>query len=114
MEKRILTYRKRIDQLLQQEEADWSKVLEEHLVQISFFQHERLVHLIVTVTFAILEMLSIVMTVLAFTPAVGVLSILILILLIPYVRHYYILENETQKMYWQYDTLLTKVWGRKE
>lgn len=28
-----------------------------------------------------------------------------LILLIPYVRHYYILENEVQKMYGQYDAL---------
>ena len=32
----------------------------EHLVQVGFFQHERLIHLIVTVTFALLEMLAIV------------------------------------------------------
>ncbi len=37
-----------------------------------------------------------------------VLDILFMILLIPYVRHYYILENETQKMYVQYDALVTK------
>jgi hypothetical protein len=29
----------------------------------------------------------------------------ILILLIPYIRHYYILENEVQKMYGQYDRM---------
>ena len=28
--------------------------LKEHLVQVGFFQHERLIHLIVTVTFALL------------------------------------------------------------
>ena len=61
--------------------------LKEHLVQVGFFQHERLIHLIVTVTFALLEMLA------------------ILILLIPYIRHYYILENEVQKMYGQYDRM---------
>ena len=35
--------------------------LKEHLVQVGFFQHERLIHLIVTVTFALLEMLAIVL-----------------------------------------------------
>ena len=33
------------------------------------------------------------------------LSLVILILLIPYIRHYYILENEVQKMYGQYDRM---------
>ncbi|MFQ8981070.1 MAG: hypothetical protein ACLR6I_11570 [Waltera sp.] len=33
--------------------------LQEHLVQVGFFQHERLIHLIITVTFALLEMLAI-------------------------------------------------------
>lgn len=108
MEKRILSYRRRIDELLQQENADWNQILEEHLTQISFFQHERLVHLIVTVTFAILEMLSLAVTVLAFSPTLMVLDVLFMILLIPYVRHYYILENETLKMYGQYDELLMK------
>lgn len=108
MEERILSYRKRVDELLQQEEADWEKVMEEHLIQIGFFQHERLVHLIVTVTFAILEMMALSLTVLAFTPALVLLTVLVMVLLIPYIRHYYILENETQKMYKQYDELLRK------
>ena len=34
-----------------------------------------------------------------------------LILLIPYVRHYYILENEVQKMYGQYDALCSLSMG---
>lgn len=108
MEERILSYRKRVDELLKQEEADWEKIMEEHLIQIGFFQHERLVHLIVTVTFAILEMMALSLTVLAFTPALVLLTVLVMVLLIPYIRHYYILENETQKMYKQYDELLRK------
>ena len=32
-----------------------------------------------------------------------------LALLIPYVRHYYILENEVQKMYGQYDVIIEKI-----
>lgn len=79
--------------------------LEEHLVQVGFFQHERLIHLIVTVTFALLEMLAIVLSVISDSLFTLLLPIVILILLIPYVRHYYILENEVQKMYVQYDRM---------
>ena len=79
--------------------------LKEHLVQVGFFQHERLIHLIVTVTFALLEMLAIVLSVISDSIFTLLLPIVILILLIPYIRHYYILENEVQKMYGQYDRM---------
>lgn len=79
--------------------------LEEHLVQVGFFQHERLIHLIVTVTFALLEMLAIVLSVISDSLFTLLLPVVILILLIPYIRHYYILENEVQKMYGQYDRM---------
>ncbi len=109
MEKRILTYRKYVDELLEKEEADWQKIMEEHLVQIGFFQHERLIHLIVTVLFALLEVISLAITTMNFQFAWGALTLLLLVLLIPYVRHYYILENEVQKMYGQYDRILKKL-----
>lgn len=80
--------------------------LQEHLVQVGFFQHERLIHLIVTVTFALLEMLAIVLSVISDSLFTLLLPVVILILLIPYIRHYYILENEVQKMYVQYDRML--------
>ena len=79
--------------------------LKEHLVQVGFFQHERLIHLIVTVTFALLEMLAIVLSVISDSLFTLLLPIVILILLIPYIRHYYTLENEVQKMYGQYDRM---------
>ena len=114
MEKRILEYRKRIDELLKKDDANWPKIMEEHLTQISFFQHERLVHLIVTITFALLEMLSLLgMMILESLAkdiiAFATLTIFFLALLIPYIRHYYILENEIQKVYKQYDEILYKV-----
>ena len=107
VEKRILNYRKYIDDLLaSSEQQDWEKIIQIHLIQVGFFQHERLIHLIVTVTFAIMEIISLGLTIFQFTPFLGALSILLLILLIPYIRHYYILENEVQKMYEQYDRML--------
>jgi hypothetical protein len=106
MEQRILNYRKYIDELLKQENVDWERVIQEHLIQVSFFQHERLIHLIVTVTFALMEVIVMGLCVTAFSLGLGLLALLILVLLIPYIRHYYILENEVQKMYKQYDEMI--------
>ena len=108
MEKRILNYRRYIDELLTRDDLDWEAVIREHLIQISFFQHERLIHLIVTITFAILEVVVIGLCVVSFTIGMGLLAIALLVLLIPYIRHYYILENEVQKMYRQYDKMVEK------
>ena len=110
MEKRILGYVRYIDNLLAEGTIeDMEKLRKEHLVQLAFFQHERLVHLIVTVLFALLEMLAMMMCVFSFSPGVMALAIAILILLIPYIRHYYILENQVQKMYVQYDKMTEKI-----
>ncbi len=108
MKKRIISYRQLVDSLLDEnsDKTDWESVLEEHLIQIGFFQHERLIHLIVTVTFAIMTLMSIVASIMLMEIPLFVLALLFLVLLIPYIFHYYILENETQKMYDQYD----KIW----
>ena len=69
---------------------------------------------IVTITFAILELLTVCAYVIvgaidsALSMPLLVLAIAILILLVPYIRHYYLLENEVQKMYKQYDQICEK------
>lgn len=107
MEKRLKNYLKYMEELLAEMEENPAReqLIQEHLIQISFFQHERLVHLIVTVVFALLEMLSLIMVFIAPGLFTFLLTIVVLILLIPYIRHYYILENGVQKMYEQYDKL---------
>ncbi len=118
MEKRILRYRHYMDELLSDIESNHNKSKEEletlradHLVQVSFFQHERLIHLIVTVLFALLEVISLVMVMMSPELFTLLLAVTVLILLLPYIRHYYILENEVQKMYKQYDKLSREIWG---
>lgn len=124
MEKRLKNYLKYMEELLGKIEKgtmcksadepgaqenptqNREQLIKEHLTQISFFQHERLIHLIVTVAFALLEMLSLIIVFIAPGPFTLLLTIVVLILLIPYIRHYYILENGVQKMYEQYDRLL--------
>lgn len=82
-----------------------AKEKSELLIQIGFFQHERLIHLIVTVLFALMTILVFLLAVTNFAPWTGVLLLLLLVLLIPYIRHYYLLENGTQKLYQYYDKL---------
>ena len=108
MKERILNYRNRIDNLISinSNETDWDKVIKEHLIQIGFFQHERLIHWLVTMLFALLTFMAV--GVYLITGAVYVLALIgiLLVLLIPYIMHYYLLEKETQKMYVQYDRML--------
>ena len=81
---------------------------EQALVQIGFFQHERLIHLIVTMTFALMTIMTLMgICNTGYMPLIP-LMVLLLVLLIPYIRHYYILENGTQTLYRYYDSLEKK------
>lgn len=110
MGRRLNDYLKRIDELLGTDstDVDWTRVLEEHLVQTSFFQHERLIHLLVTLAFALMELAAALATILWQSVYAAALMLLFLVLLAPYVVHYYHLENGTQRLYTQYDELLKR------
>ena len=72
---------------------------------ILFFQHERLIHLLVTMLFALLTFGSLfTFLVTGFLPVIA-LFVLFLALLIPYIFHYYHLENGVQQLYELYDQL---------
>lgn len=95
------------NELAKADQETKDKVLHELEVKILYFQHERLIHLIVTVLFAILEIIS----VLAFF-MVGnffplILAALLLVLLVPYIFHYFFLENSVQELYKLRDKLIT-------
>lgn len=76
-----------------------------HLQMIAFMQHERLIHFLVTMLFALGFFLVLGFFLMTERIMLGVLLILILALLIPYIMHYYFLENSVQKMYKLYDEL---------
>lgn len=107
MKERILNYRKSIDKLLENPDAntDWAQIMKTHLNQVAFFQHERLIHLIVTALVAILMVICFSIAMLGEKLIMFVLVFALLVLLIPYLGHYYLLENEVQKMYGQYDKI---------
>jgi len=88
---------------------DKEVILREMLVQIGFFQHERLIHLIVTVLFAFLTIFTMTSACFMDNCYYGMLfcmlSVLCIGLLVPYIHHYYVLENGVQKLYEIYDTI---------
>ncbi len=83
-------------------------ILKEHRDKIAFMQHERLVHFLVTMMFAII--LVIFMAVQFFTESFGLLLLITMIIILTafYIKHYYFLENTVQKMYVVYDEILKK------
>ncbi len=97
--------RVRTDKDLSDREIDCEVML--FLEWIRFFQHERLIHLIVTVLFAILTLGSFATFLLTQFLPIIVLFILFLLLLVPYIFHYYRLENGVQKLYGLYEELVT-------
>ena len=108
MAERIRQYIKYIDELLKEapEGTDFSQEAKKHLVQIAFFAHERFIHLIVTVVFAILTVIIFLYIMSNPQPMLFLLLFLFVVLLVPYIKHYYLLENSVQKMYEQYDEML--------
>ncbi|MEQ8236931.1 MAG: hypothetical protein ABRQ23_09150 [Syntrophomonadaceae bacterium] len=112
MRRRILCYRRQIEKILAADspDTDWNLLLTAHLTQVSFFQHERLIHLIVTVTFALIVVLL--MHIMLFAPESSLLLLIFFLaaalFLCFYILHYYILETNVQYFYTQYDRILSK------
>ena len=95
--------------MLDDESTDFNKLEQELLIKISFMQHERLIHLLVTILFAVLLFLSMIIFFISDMAAILLVTLLMLALLIPYIAHYFFLENGVQKLYGIYDTVRSKL-----
>ena len=85
------------------------RVLSEFEIKISYFQHERLIHLMVTLSFSLFLLLSIGAIFLfpsEFLVSAILLTCIFFGLTIGYVFHYYFLENSVQKMYHMRDEII--------
>lgn len=110
MKKRIEKYCCQLEEKLNSDEAvDWESAKREHLRHLEFYMHERLIHLMVTVTFGLFEVIVVAAVLISHYMYGCLLALAILILLFPYVFHYYFLENTVQKMYDQYDRICEKI-----
>jgi Flp pilus assembly protein TadB len=86
--------------------TDWDATKQDLLIQIGFFQHERLIHLLVTLSIALLMVIFLALMLLTEIWLLAVVFLILFVLLIFYFVHYYRLENGVQKLYGLYDEIL--------
>lgn len=110
MKKSIEEYIKEIDKKILCDK-DLSKLKDEHLIKIGFYQHERLIHLLVTLFYAVFMFLTILLS--YYNPLFIFIAFILLVFLIFYVKHYFFLENNVQYMYKQYDKMVEKEKNKK-
>lgn len=108
MKKYLYSYIAYIDDILKNNKrVNYKKLRDEHLIKISFFQHERLIHLLVTLFYALFTIIFIFLSI-KFILFLFI-TIALLVFLIFYVIHYFNLENGVQYLYKQYDEIDKKV-----
>ena len=104
MTKQITAYLAVLERFFAEEhpEEEFEQMRSELLRRIKFYQHERLIHLIVTMSFGVFFMLALILLLSQGGAGIIVLTLLFLVMLAAYIKHYYFLENSVQKMYLYY------------
>jgi len=103
-------YLKRHEQFVKEalekkEDLDWEWLKEYHKTQIQYLQHERLIHLLITLAFALFFLVTILFAVSFEKPVILLVTLLVFVLLAPYIAHYYKLENGVQRWYDLYNKI---------
>lgn len=93
---------------------EYAAELERLKVRIGFFSHERLVHMFIMLAFAIFFLMTFFAAIFGGTVGIYILAGLFLVLLVPYIKHYYFLENSVQKMYLIYNEIERLAGGSNE
>lgn len=114
MVKQLKEHEMRVKDALENEKADidWTALKQYHNLWISYLQHERLVHLMVTLAFGLFLLISVSVSVITKEPVFMLLDFLFFILLVPYIFHYYKLENGVQRLYMLSDDIEKKLCGK--
>ncbi len=91
------------------EQTDWKQITDMHERKLHYFQHERLVHLLVMITTIIATLLSFFFTFAINMLVFLILTFVLLILSIAYIVHYFKLENGVQRLYKLSDKIVEKI-----
>lgn len=104
----ISTYMKSVEKAIENNETDYDALKREHLVQIGFIQHERLIHLMVTIMCCILLFIGMCVFFISGMTAFLIVDGLLLVLVFSYLIYYFFIENSTQKLYRMYNKICAK------
>lgn len=102
MKKYLYDYIKKIDNKIEKRLITKQEI-NDHLIKVGFFQHEREIHLFVTLAYAIMAIVSFAISIIS--PMFVFVGVILVAFLIPYVLHYFNLENGVQYLYKQYDKM---------
>ena len=86
--------------------------LEDMLIKINFFQHERLIHLIITLFYVIMFLIFLILVSLSYIFIIP--AFILLLFVIFYIIHYFRLENGVQSLYFLYDEIKNKTKKNKK
>jgi hypothetical protein len=89
--------------------TNWSNLLLLHHKRLKFLQHERLIHLLVLLSFSTFSLLTVLILLLVNRLEIMLLAVIFIITSITYVSHYYYLENTTQRWYKLSDEIEKKI-----
>ncbi|PIR43114.1 hypothetical protein COV24_04335 [candidate division WWE3 bacterium CG10_big_fil_rev_8_21_14_0_10_32_10] len=89
--------------------ADWKIILEKHKLMIARIQHERIIHLLVTIFVGIVFSIISIVIIVTKESILVALWIPILFLFFGYLIHYRFLENTTQSWYILEDKIIEKI-----
>jgi len=106
MKKYLEEYVKEVDKLLEDKKTNFNELEQMHLTKITFFQHERLIHLLVTLAYAVFMILFIFLS--SFNGLYIFIVLILLVFLGFYVKHYFFLENNVQYLYKKYEKIKEK------
>ena len=107
MKKQINEYINEVEEKINKKEIT-KEYKNDMLNYISFYHHERLIHLIVTAFVGICAVLFF-LAMMCFEQIILIaIFIILLLLFIPYIFHYYFLENSIQKLYLLYKDIKNK------
>lgn len=104
----LLEYIKLVEKEIKKKSLNKNTLKENIKTKISFFQHEREIHLIITLFYALMFLIFLVLISLSLLFIIP--ALIILVFLICYIIHYFKLENGIQYLYKLYDKIdnLTK------
>ena len=102
MREYISNYVKYVDNVIKEDKYK-DNFIDEHLNMIKFFQHERVIHLVITLFYAMLTLLFWGLSLISLIFII--IAIILSIFLVCYIYHYFYLENHVQYMYKQYNKL---------
>lgn len=103
MKQYLYDYIDNVEKIINSNKKIDEEFISEHLIKISFFQHERLIHLLVTLFYAIL--FTVFMSLGFIHYLFFIIAAILMVFLLFYIVHYFRLENGVQYLYKQYDRL---------